>query len=75
MTGKWRMLTPPRHPILPTYFCLSLCCPARHFLFDFRTLITFYTLLTFLFCIVRFLGVYMAIQEVDVNPSSSCTNP
>jgi hypothetical protein len=52
VTGQQRMLTPPRHVILPLHFSGGPCCPALDLVFNFWTLIMFYTLLTFPFCTI-----------------------
>jgi hypothetical protein len=42
----------------PTFALVgSLCCPALNFVFAFRIMITFYTVLTSLFCISRIMNV------------------
>jgi hypothetical protein len=52
VTSQQRMLTPPRHLILPSHL-LEVCVnyPTLDFVIAFWTMVTFYTLLTSPFCI------------------------
>jgi hypothetical protein len=51
VTGQQRILTPPRHLILPWRLSEGSCCPTLDFVIAFWIITTFYTLLTSLFCI------------------------
>jgi hypothetical protein len=52
-TGQQRMLTPPKAPDPTFAFVGGPYCPTLDFVIAFWTMVTFYTLLTSLYCITK----------------------